>query len=104
MNKPNKNLIKLCELGYITEIKVSYRQTGTDTAETFVKITGSGGKVEGLWTTWNPYLRLRIDYNTIAEVVPHMQAEVEAWKDFEKKNAAELATYNRLKKKFETTQ
>ena len=35
MKKPNETILKLYNLGWISEMKVDYKQTGTDTADTF---------------------------------------------------------------------
>lgn len=102
MKRPSKTLLKLIELGTIRGIVVDHRQTGTDTAETFSEIQGDGKKkVSGLWNTFSPFLDVRVDWASVARVKENHWKVYSDWVKFEKENAAELETYNRLKAKFE---
>lgn len=100
MEKPNEIVIKLYGLGCIHGLHIEQRQTGTDTAETFVKITGSNGKAEGKWHSYREYLELVPDHNSVCHVKEMYVRQVEDWRKFEKHNAKELAEYKRLKAKF----
>jgi len=100
MEKPNKIVMKLCDLGWIHGLHIEQRQTGTDTAETFVKITGSNGKVEGRWHTYREFLDLVPSHNSVCHVKEKYVRQVDDWRKFEKQNAKELAEYKRLKDKF----
>ena len=100
MKKPDENLIKLYELGYINEIKVFYSNGGG----TFVTLTGFTGKTLE-WTgeeaqKYRHYLDLSFGYNSIAELCHTDKLEVREWKEFVGKNKQEFDEYNRLKKKF----
>jgi hypothetical protein len=100
MNKPPDELIKLCEIGNIHGLDVEYRQVGTDTSETILTIIGTHGSVSGLSSRYVNCLDLGIDYCSVARVKENLWKLVEDWKKFENANAAELAEYARLKKKF----
>ena len=101
MEKPNEIAVKLCGIGCIHGLYIEQRQTGTDTADTFVKITGSNGKAEGLWRTYREFLELVPDHNSVCHVKEKYARQVEDWRKFEKQNAKELAEYKRLKAKFD---
>lgn len=101
IEKPSKALISLCEIGIIEKLAIEYRQTGTDTADTYIIITGSEGEVSGLWHIYKPFLDIGIGHNYVARIHLHMENSVDQWKKFVKKNAKELAEYKRLKAKFE---
>lgn len=102
MNRPPQVVLDLLALGTIRGIVVDYRQTGTDTAETYCEILGSGkGKVSGIWSTYSPFLDVCVDWSSVARVKYRHRKDYEEWIKFEKANATELAEYNRLKAKFE---
>lgn len=98
---PSDTLLKLCNIGHIHGLDIRQRQTGTDTADTFVKITGSSGELEGRWSTYEAYLDLRPGHDYVCSVKPGYVKIVQEWHQFCKDNAAELAEYERLRKKFE---
>lgn len=100
MEKPNEIVMKLCRLGRIHGLHIEQKQTGTDTAETFVKITGSNGKAYGLWETYREFLDLVPDYDSVCHVKALYARQVDDWLKFEKQNAKELSEYKRLKAKF----
>lgn len=100
MEKPTDILVRLCDLGWLHGLHIEQRQTGTDTADTFVKITGSNGKAEGRWYTYREFLELVPDHNSVCHVKEKYRRQVEDWSAFEKQNAKELAEYRRLKEKY----
>jgi len=100
MKKPNETILKLYNLGWINEMKVDYRQTGTDTADTFC-VLGKGKKqIKGKWNTYKEYLDVMVSHAYIAKLKPEYEKQVEDWKKFEKENADDLAEFERLKVKF----
>jgi len=100
MEKPSEIAMKLCSLGWLHGLHIEQRTTGTDTAEPFVKITGSNGIAEGRWSTYVGFLDLVPDHNSVCHVKERYVRQVQDWKKFEKKNARELAEYKRLRAKF----
>jgi len=103
MEKPSDALMRLYELEYIVSITVHYRQTGTDTADTFVDILGWKGKKikEHPWTIYKEYLEVQMEYNSIAHIKDRYTKQILEWIAFEKRNKKDLSEYRRLKKKFE---
>ena len=101
MKKPNEALFKLAVLGWIQGLFIEQRQTGTDTVDTFCKITGDNGKTGGLWRTYERYLDVRVGHNYIAKLKQQYRKELVEWEAFEKQNREELAEYERLKAKFD---
>lgn len=85
---------------HVDTVKVEYRQTGADTAETFVILIA--GKAKATWTadTFRKVARLNLSYNTAVEPNYGVRERVEAREAWEKANAKELAEYERLKAKF----
>lgn len=81
-------------------VRVEYRQTGTDTAETYVHLEDGGSKVCWHDTTFNKVARLQLGYNTVAVPAYGIAEAVEARMAFEKKEARDLAEYKRLARKF----
>ena len=101
MNKPNKNLLKLCSMSYIKAIDIDYKQTGNDTAETYVTITGINGDIaKGLWETYKDYLFLHVSYNSVASIHDEYIKQVAEWKVYEEDNKKDLVEFERLKLKF----
>lgn len=86
----------------VTAIRVEYRMTGCDTADTYVHLADWNGKTV-CWrdTTFKAVARLSLGYNSICEPVYGLREKVEARLKWEKSNQAELATYRRLKAKYE---
>lgn len=99
MQKPKGTILKLVALGWIHGLHIEQQQTGTDTAETFCKITGSNGKLEGKWETYKEYLDVAPGHNYIAEVKRRHVNEVADWRTFEKENKKDLVEFERLKAK-----
>lgn len=85
----------------VDTVRVEYRQTGTDTAETYVHL--KAGSKEVCWhdSTFKKVARLELSSSTLVEPVYGLRDKVEAREKWEKANAAELATYHRLKAKYE---
>lgn len=102
MTRPPQAVFDLIALGTIRGIIIDYKQTGTDTADTFCEILGyEKRKITGLWHTYKQFLDVRVDFAAVARVQDRYVKDAENWKKFEKTNKTELATYKRLKAKFE---
>jgi hypothetical protein len=81
---------------------VIYYQTGTDTSDTDVELTtAEGKKVRWKQATFNQVADLRMDHFRVCEPKRGVRERVEAREKYERSNAAELATYRRLKAKYE---
>lgn len=86
----------------VVAVRAEYRQTGTDTAETYLHLTPSEGKaVCWLDSTFRKVARLEIGTYTVAAPNYGLREKVEARDKWEKANARELADYRRLKAKFD---
>lgn len=85
---------------YVDTIRVEYRQTGVDTAETYVHL--KAGKNEVCWhsSTFNKVARLYLSHNACVETNYGVREKVKAREEWEKKHASELALYKQLKEKF----
>jgi hypothetical protein len=102
MNRPPQAVFDLIALGTIRGIIIDYRQTGNDTAETFCEIIGyENRKISGKWHTYKSFLDVNVDWAAVARVQERYRKEAKAWDEFEEANKTELATYKRLKEKFE---
>ena len=100
MDKPPELAIKLYRMQPIRVIEVDYNQTGTDTADTFVKLKGYGGEVtSGRWETYVKYLKVHVGYNFVAELTREWDEKVRQWLAYEKDNAAEITLLRKLKAK-----
>lgn len=100
MNKPNLHLLRLYGIGTIQCIEVEQQQTGTDSTATYVKIKGVNGECRGKWKTYEPYIDVKVRYNSIATIKHGYIAELAKWKLYQEENERELAEYERLKAKF----
>jgi hypothetical protein len=86
----------------VQSIRVEYRQTGTDTAETYLHLKTADGKgVCWCEATFRKVARLEIGTATCVEPAFGVRERVKAREEWEKANARELADYKRLKAKFE---
>lgn len=85
----------------VDTVKVEYRQTGTDTAETYVTLIAGKEKVTWLDKNFNKVAQLQLGYNTVVSPRYGVRERVEARDKWEKANARELAEFKRLKAKFE---
>lgn len=86
---------------YVDTVKVEYRQTGTDTAETYVTLIAGKDKVTWRDSTFNKVAQLQLGYNTVVSPRYGVRERVEARDNWEKANARELAEFKRLWAKFE---
>lgn len=104
--KPTKSELDLWDRGkYIRGIILDYKQTGSETAETFATFVYSNGeKMTGLWRTWEPYIDLSPDWRSLAQLKENTCHKVQTWLEWEKSNEAEYKKYLELKKKFEGEQ
>ena len=85
----------------VCAIRVEYRQTGTDTAETFLHLTATyGATVCWCEATFRKVARLEIGTSSIASPAYGVADRVKARTEWEQKNARELADYKRLKEKY----
>lgn len=87
----------------VDSVRVEYRQTGTDTAETYVHLTAGDRTVCWRDTTFKKVARLELSWATLVEPVYGLREKVEARDKWEKANAKELAEYQRLKLKYGAT-
>jgi len=100
MIKPNEVELKLYEFGTIQGIKVDYRQTGTETAETYVELYSSKNTIKGLWKTYRDFLSVDVGHSSVARLKGSSSNKCKKWLEFVEDNKLELAEYERLKKKF----
>ena len=88
----------------VSGVDVQHVQTGDDTSETYVVLrTGerSKNKQRVLRSTLMPLIDYHIDWVAALRPTSETVRRVEEWKSWAKRYAAELATYERLRKKFE---
>jgi len=90
----------LLALEPIQGLHIEQRQTGTDSADTYCELTGSGPKVSGWWRMFARYLEVAPDHNTVARVLPRWRTKADERATFERRNASEYAEYLRLHAKF----
>lgn len=104
MKKPEHYELKkwLCKRSIIGII-VHYYQTGTDTSDTDWEIKTPSGSKRIQKDIAQKILIYEPDWIRLMKVRPDIEAEVEAYEAFAKKEAKELAEYNRLKAKFDKT-
>ena len=84
MKKPNETILKLYNLGWINEMKIDYKQTGTDTADTFCVLGDGKKQIKGKWDAYKEYLDVRVSHAYIAKLKPEYEKQVE---DYVKKAA-----------------
>lgn len=103
MKKPEQyDLKKWLWYNTIVGLKLYYYQTGTDTASTDWELTPKEGKkkrvkahdVKGL-------VNISPDWIRVLQLDPRHVKEMEEYDAFAKKEAKDLAQYEKLKKKFE---
>lgn len=100
VKRPSDIEIWLYESWPITTLSVSYRPRSEDEADTYVAIHGAAGRKEFKWETVRDLLDVEVGYKTVAQLKRYRRDQVAAWKEYEAKNKAELAEYERLKEKF----
>jgi hypothetical protein len=101
MKPPNKNLLHLYDFGIIESIDVVYKQTGTDTAETYVKLKNSFGSIYGKWDTYKEYLDVEVGYNSIAHLKRNHKKVCDDYKTWLNERDSDYQEYLRLKRIFE---
>ena len=102
MKRPDEALIMLSTIGSIRSIDVEYRQTGNDTADTFVSIIGMAASCGGRWSDFEEYLSVKVGYCTIAEIKPQYTKQLADWEEYQIEHDKDLKEYERLKAKFES--
>ena len=86
----------------VIAVRAEYRQTGSDTADTYLHLTPSSGKpVCWLDSTFRKVARLELGHCTVVSPNYGLRDRVEAREKWEKANERELSEYKRLKAKFE---
>jgi len=110
--KPSEQLLALMKLsgnGRFDAVKIDVEMTGCDTSETYLCL-GIFRSFHDRRITWHHfdmsvrhYLDFNPDHSSVCQVKRDYADTVQAWNEFLKRNARELATYQRLKKKFEGT-
>lgn len=103
MKKPQDFDLKewLCD-HQIKGLIVHYYQTGTDTADTDWELIPSEGKSKRVKDhNVKDLVTLRPDWVRVMTVTDRVQREVKEYREFAEREAAGLAEYERLKKKFD---
>ena len=93
--RPSADAIKVDSLGLITKMEISYRQSGIDSADTWISLNGV--EFQGTVTSLLDYSP---SYNSLVRLKDAERKKVKEWIEFERQNANELAEYRRLEKKF----
>ena len=99
--KPDDALLALVALGRIRGVYLAEGPTGSETRDTFCRITGEEQVLEGLWSTYRNFLVFQPGYDWVAIVPESLQRTVDAWRAFEKRYAPQLAELARLRKERE---
>lgn len=101
MERPSHIEQRLADIVEASGLHIEYRQTGTDTAETFWYVTDANGKkhefVGGIPAS---LIIMKPNWRSVFQVRDEIIAKVAHWKAFVKSNEHELAEYKRLKEKF----
>jgi len=99
--KPTLLETRLADIQIAVGLRVEYRQTGSDTAETFWVVEDWNKKTyEFVGGIPDRYIDMKPDYRSVFQVKKAVLDKVRARKAFEKSHAHDLAEYERLKKKF----
>ena len=109
MKKPPSVLLKLCDMGIITQCRVIYTHDGMDKDWTHVELRGekyNGGKTvktkkKFLWNKIEEFINYRINHCSLMEVGHGYQAQVLEWEKYKRENKKDEEEYKRLKAKFE---
>ncbi len=99
MKKPDKHLIDLLGIGPIRAVRVDRRQTGIDTCEDILTLTGRDGEVCGESDTYSQYLEWGVWCVTIARLKDEYCKEVLTWIKYEQENKEELELLAKLRAK-----
>jgi hypothetical protein len=110
--EPTRLSLWMDKNGQPVALAVDYRQTGTDTAETFIVLTASNGKkievgrhefedCNGRYGTQPGHdVYLCISHATCMDWTEGGRKRLEEWKAFRNREQRDLAEFERLKKKF----
>lgn len=109
--KPARLSLWMAENGRPNQLRVAYRQTGTDTADTWIvfTVTDFGKKGASIEARPGDFGRDRWGSEDVALIIDHAfcldwteggRKLLEEWQAFVKKEARDLAEFERLKKKF----
>lgn len=86
----------------VTAVKTSYKMTSEDTADDYITLSDdAGNEVKWLQSTFHSVATLRLSGSSLCEPKYGLREKVAARDKYEKANAADLATFKRLKAKFE---
>lgn len=86
----------------VCAIRASYTMTGADTADYYIELESfNGNKVKWKDSTFNKVATLRLCGTDLVELKYGVLDRVKKRLAYEEANAAELATYERLKAKYE---
>lgn len=112
--KPSRLSLWMSGHGRPSQLRVEYRPTGVDTAETVVILTVtdysekkgasievSPGEIGRERYGSNNDVFLHIDHAFIVDWTDQGRKRLDEWLSFNKRNARELAEFERLKKKFQ---
>jgi hypothetical protein len=99
MKPPNVIAIKLYEMGAIKALSVNQKYVSEDQAETYVVLRTQDKTMTLSQASFNKYLKLELDWCSIAQLNDTYATEVKKWKEFEKQNEKDLKEFERLKKK-----
>lgn len=103
MKKPANYEFKkwLCD-NTIVGLRLHYYPVGVDTADTDWELTTSSGTTKRVnQNTVQGLVRLDPDWVRVLRATDKVKREVDEYTAFAKKEAKDLATYERLRKKFE---
>tara|TARA_R110000850_G_scaffold269167_3_gene401033 strand:- start:2269 stop:2574 length:306 start_codon:yes stop_codon:yes gene_type:complete len=100
MKKPNQTIFDLIEIGTIHGLFIEQKQTGSESSDTFCKITGRRGECGGKWSSYKSYLDVQPDWCSVASVRNEYVKMATDWLVYEKENEIELKEYIRLKEIF----
>lgn len=100
MKKPSAVALKLYHFGSIEQIRIFSRLTGNDTSVTLCVMASGPNKLSGKWSTYEDYVDLRPNWNSLARLKHEYREECKAWMEYEAKNKDELDEYSRLKAKY----
>lgn len=107
--QPSRLALWIGKNGEPDQLKVDYRQTGADTADTWVILTCTHskksievrpGEIGGDRYGHDNDVYLHLGHATIVELTEGGRKRVDEWKAFQKKEARDLAEFERLKNKF----
>lgn len=88
---------------HVEAIRISYTMTSSDTSANYIHLKShTGEEVKWLDSTFRKVARLDLSHNSLVAPQHGVVDRVKARLEYERKHAAELATYRRLKAKFES--